>query len=772
MADNPADQQINLEGGISNPELSEEGKVTVDACETIQQAWSIYKNHEDANRERNRIMAKIVEVYNGKQLETEDQLRRKGQAWRSNFPSLFMRGIIDQVIPTLTSYIENSQYLTQSKLKDSSDEGMQKTEKFRKVVTKTIRKWSGWRPFYYALCKEIFLIGYAMAGRTDEYEWRPTFWRQDQARVSEGTPQFAKDVQVLTIEQDLLLNDAVDIVHDKDASKAAGWNRENMIAAVNKAMPKKDDLNDSDNPRKIEDAVREGNIGTGHSASAKVIKMGHVLPIETGEKGKVTHWIVNRDEPTKELFHKRNRFKSISDIVTLFTLDLGNLKFYGSIGLGKLLANYDRSIDFVLNATIDNVRLSSLLVLQHDSAKGMPDPKVKPPILWVSKDAGFDQKMAFQAKIDQYILVLNELQRRAQLIAQKYVPSTPQFDVGQGEDKQTATGEKIDYAREQQSLMASVSTFSGQWGECIGAIQRTMFNSDTNDEDAKAARKELKSDTDGPALTDEEIDELANSAALESYKDPVQDDAVKIQALSDPEWLTSPFISQMKRQKIKLTAEVGADMANEIWLPEAIDPISEVENLGEQIGETEDILSGASRPVSPRNLHKVHLDSLIPDMQKGLDGLTKNPETALQDPSVLDHHHTGIVHGDAHIAQWEQQGASPQEVEPYKQALADHNTKLEEFGKQLLQMKDQQEQQAQEAQMQEQAAQQPPVDPNQPVAEEGKSLPMTEKIAVALIGQYDNLEDHVQTRLLQRIGLLTEEEAGARHLDTIQERRA
>lgn len=755
-----AEQEINT-GGINNPDLDKDLKPGVTALKNPEQAWAVFSSLVGDSHDRNDINARVNKKFNG-----EPPITSLKEAWRSNVSMLFLSGVIGQIVPSLTSYIENCRFLTQAKLKDDSQDGQRKTELLREKFTSMIRQWRGFRAFYSSLCQEIVLTGYAFVIWSDEYDWRGRFYREDEAFVPDGTPPFSEYVQVLGVKQDFLIHELTSIIQDKEAAEAAKWKTDNTADAINKAIPYKDN-EDPNNPRKWEDAVREGNLGMSHSSGAKVVETGHLFAIETGAPEKdgnvpVTHIILNRNDKHDDLLWHEKRFKSMSDVVCLFTLEPGNNKFYGSKGIGRTLANYAHLIDIIVNRAVDNLFLSGLIVVQWGGAKGLPNPKVKTPFLAIHPDAKFDQKPKLQANAEEFVVAVNFIVDRAQQAVGAYLAAA--LNPAEEGKERTAREATIDYQRELQSKAAHIARFAGQWGDYVSNTQRKACDADTTDSQAKEFQEWALGDKEKniPAVvTREELTEWAESAAAEVLQDLTQAENQAKIGIADAV-MGNPMVDQVKSLRMKITAMIGGNpsVANDLILPNAIDPNEEIEQFRQQQIETEAILNGASMPVSGRDNDEVHLKQIMPDMAKGMQALVQNPESALDKPETLDHLHAGGVHAAAHVQGMKNKGAPPEKTAPYEQALDQGDKVLTKFAEQLQKMKAAKEQQAQEAQ------QQPPVEPDQPMGSTEKPLPFTEKVAVAWIGQFEQLDTNSRARLEKLTGLIDSTEELSKNVDT------
>jgi hypothetical protein len=772
-----ADIQVSL-GGINNPQLNPKTLVAGKTALTDEvQAWTVFDNLRQAQRERNGINAQIADNCNGKAPYMQTDIA----AWQSNFSVLFLSGIIDKIVPILVAYVENAKYLTQSKLKDESQAGSEKSEKLRDEFTKTVRRWPGWRSFISSLCQELILIGYTFAVRTDEYDWRVKHYRQDQAFIPEGTSQFAEFVQVLAVKQDILIHELTEIIQDKEAAQAAKWDVEATATAINNAFPKNELTDDqSYNPRSLVDVIQEGNLGMSYSTGAKVVKLGHVFAVETADGGKVTHVILNREATHNALLWHESRFDSMRDVVTLFTLDPGNGNFYGSRGVGRRTVNYSVAMNSAVNDLLDQLRLAGLIVLQQDLAKGTPPPRVKRPFLWLNKDSELvTQRQGMNLNIEAGVTLINKLGEMAQIATQQYVPNTIAESTAQNSEKPTAHQVSIDYQREQQSTAAFIGRFAGQIAEMIGMMQRAMAHPDTNDADALEFRlNALGNEKKGiPAIvTEDELQEWAKSPAAEVLQDlTAQEAQMKLAAANDPELVQSPAINQKARLEMKLGAMLPQPLVQSLLKPDFIDPDEEAENFRQQQSETEDILKGLSVPVSGRDNHKVHLDVLLPDMLSGGQALQKkineNPNIVLnpQTGAALDHFSAGFKHASAHVQKWAQQSPPREQIIPYAQKVTQGSKGLDELATEVLKLKgkihEQQAAQQQQPGQDQGAAPQLPPGPGggDNVAE---IIPFTEKVGIAWIGQFDKLPSDEQRRLAMLTGLST---PGIEAADTLEQ---
>ncbi len=69
---------------------------------------TVFKSLFKKNATRTKTNAEISELYTGKQPKDPKELAANGRSWESNFPTLFLAGLVDRVVPTLVNSIDSA----------------------------------------------------------------------------------------------------------------------------------------------------------------------------------------------------------------------------------------------------------------------------------------------------------------------------------------------------------------------------------------------------------------------------------------------------------------------------------------------------------------------------------------------------------------------------------------------------------------------------------------------------------------------------------------
>jgi hypothetical protein len=521
-------------GRMNEPEFGkgkESTKVVNKPITTAQQAFEVFSRLQRDNQARANRNKMIADAYNGATPFDQKKLDAAAQGWRANFSTLVLATFVDRVTPRLTDAVHAMKYLTASELPDAFIDATNKTQKFRERTTSVIRSWNGWVDYVEQVATENVLYGYTAAVQMDEYEWRPKTFRQEDTLFDEQSPQLADKVPVFCIKANYYIHEACAIIEDADTAAEAGYNVENIKAAIEKAAPPYDSF--VYNPRQLSDMVREGNLYYSFHRSSRMLETVHVF-VKCYDNC-VDHWWVNRNaskrsnktpkarEPRRpstnpngdteprpsepdpyELFYGEAVALAMDDVLTLFSFQAGNNRLFGSKGIGRLLYNISLAIEKSRMSFIDAMWISGLLVGQaEESIIGRLQPHVRSPFMIVPE--GFQLLMQqFRVDITSWIGLDQKLVNTAEIIAGAFMPDQQQV-TNNGQMIQTATKESIDAVKEEEVKAGMMNRWWVQFTKGVGSMQRRIY-SKVNLRAAVGQRKaRLKAADTGKALIDPDL---------------------------------------------------------------------------------------------------------------------------------------------------------------------------------------------------------------------------------------------------------------------------
>lgn len=685
----PEPKESDTPSDINLPELDENGKPTRKAIENHKQAHAIAKRLYDRAKDgRIKVAAVVAAKYGGEQPFNPVSLKKTGQSWRNNFTTHFLASIVDRAKPQMVDPIKGAIFLTYSSLPPNRDNADNKTNKFRTRITKLIRKWSGWVNFVDIICQEDYLNGNAAPTFIDD-DWRPKAWRFDEAFLPDGVGQHAKQTPFIVIRQPILLHELIKKIDDEESAKDAGYDIKGCIAAINEAQGMR--ANSDESPMEKVDKWRENSSlsNTYDGEEVKVVWLYHVIVQEW--KGGTALWTV-AEKGEHPIRYVEDFTEDMEEVTTLFTLQTGNEKFYGSKGAGRMLANLHIAIERGRNLANDQIYLSGLPILQSgDADMNSIQPVVRHPFIIVPKSCTVQkEQVAFDPAAFEFMD--NRLVQVAESIAGAFIP--PNVQQAGGSTTRIADAQKA--ARELAVRNGVLGRFFQQFGELIGSMQKKICKPENLKEAMRLYKEETekkeagirviaskvykwlkqvmgtKEKREGPldpdpkriqemktssvadpeavsclvdllrdGLTPQDIIELALCPAGNDVEDQNEDEQNKVLGfINTKQQMPSPYLNQAEMAKIEAEAVLGEEGAKRILVPDAEDPNVKAVAERQQVIEMAMMTSGEDMPVAITDNHKIHRETMLPKMGPLFAQFEKAPSQAMLDPLkfILNHY--------------------------------------------------------------------------------------------------------------------------------------
>lgn len=604
----------NNGSGINTPDMSpEQLKPQRRAVTSVDQINNLISTLEQASRLRNEKNGRIMAKYNAERPYDPERLKNENLHWKSNFSTKPLAMAVDKIAPRLTKAVQSARYLTSAQLPDNVESGRLKSEKFREGITKLIRAWPGWRPFISDVAQENGMFGFTSVFWPDKYSWKPKHFRQDHFYVPDQTGQTVDTVQVYIARQELQIHELAEIIMNREAAEAAGWDIDNAVEAINEAAPKSaiNIASPYTQYRTYEDAIRESSVFRSLQQGAKLIELNHVLVAEA--TGKVSYFVVNHRGTRKLLRQQLDYYNSMGEALALFSYQQANGLLMGSKGVGRELFEISGALDRARNELVDRLNLSGKVWLRG------PERTLDRIKLSVIGNAVFvsDQVEVASVRIDpgvdSFVALDNLLTTLMDQIAGGV---TPRQLPG---ERVTAAQVNLFAAREEEKRDDLIERFLLQLAEVVTVIQRRLSDKSTEDADAKAFREEMLR-----YMTEEELQQLADQPALRTIADWTEVQAQSI-ILFAQEKRADPLYDQVKLAKYAASARISPEFADDVVLP-VNDPTQEAEQIQKQTLENIALTLGRAIPVSPRDAHRIHIEVLKQELEQILPNLGQNPQ--------------------------------------------------------------------------------------------------------------------------------------------------
>ena len=593
----------NYRGGLVQQDQLDPktGKQVRRAIQDAGMGRDVIKTLIQANRNRNIVNSRVLAKYNAERPYEASKLENEGLGWRQNFTTKPLPAMIEKVAPRFTAAINGLKYLTNASLSNKWLGAAEKTEKFRELITKTIRARKGWRTLIEDIAFTNALFGHVVVAILDEFSWMPKAFAQDESFLADGTPSEARLAQIIALKETWLPHELFKQIEDRESAETVGWEIKSTIAQINKASPAqlRDRLNVGGTLETFyQNMVRELTLGASYMAGASVVVAYSLLVVE--DTGKVSHYRFAGPDQLEVIFQKEDRFESMESCASFFAFQRGNGRMHGSKGIGRDIYELAGMQDRSRNEIVDRAILSGKTMIQGDVKRihtfkmHVLGAMVVIPQNWTVLEQKIDGNVEPFLKLDAYFQMLVD-----QLIGSTSPPRQ------EGEAFRSPAAWNLLAQREEEGKDAKIGRFLEQFTDLMGLIQKRLCDSETVEDDAKAMQKELLE-----IMTRKELDELANQPVAGTVRDmtPMERQLV-VQTATEKKG--NPLYNQRQLEVEDLTARVGADFANRVLLPEN-DPTEQAEQMRLQQMEAALLSLGQPVPVSPRDNHMIHLQVLMP----------------------------------------------------------------------------------------------------------------------------------------------------------------
>lgn len=645
VADNPT------QAGLTTTKLlSDSGKILRRSVETPEQAATIIKTLIFENALRNQKNSRIMALYNSEQPVDPKKLADAGLAWKSNFSTKPLPQLVDKASSRFPKAINAARYLTSSRLPESIPGAKAKSEKFQRRVTELVRANPRWKNLINENSQETVMFGYAGMIWMDEYQWFPTFARQDKFYIPTGTKQSAADAPLMVFIQDNRVHEAFEKCQEAQAATSAGdgrWNMENLTNAINTAIPTNIRSGASEQLRVYEDLLREVSLSTSFTG-AQMVRFYHLFTTEPS--GRVTHQIY--DGQYKPLFYHPERFERMTHVVAFFSHEQADGTMHGSKGLGRQVYNLARVLDRARNEVIDRLHLAGKLIIQGEE-RLLSRMKMHVVGNAIMIDSAYKiQELKLDPSVSPFFTLDEYLRDLLDSIGGSTSPKQLKGERVTNDQVNLVAG------REDERADTFLERHLGQHGDVMSEIQRRLTLADTMDAEALEFQRALREE-DG--LSPGEIRLLGESPALSAVKDLTEVERAGVVEVTTNA-RGNPLYNAREVERQYVTAKTSAQFAETILLPQD-DPTDLAEQTRLQMLELSLLLIGQLVPVSPRDNHLVHLSVAAPAIAAAAQQAAADPKA----DAILE---ALLTHLSAHVQEAHKAGVNKDALKPYDATVA------------------------------------------------------------------------------------------------------
>lgn len=634
------------------------------SVKSISHANNICTAVEANNRQRAARTADLQSLHDGQPPHSAAGQLEKAKSWQSNASTNWLAGIVGRVSQRFVNAIISQIYVSSSALPENFPEAKTKTDLMRMKFTQLVRSWDGYTGFINAECTETTLQGYCYAVFLDPYTWKPTFFKQDRAFVPEMSGQHARDLQFFVAKMDYRLDEFIALFRDEDSAREVGYDIDNCVFAANHAQmadPRADAT--TTQYRKFVEMINEGAIGLSFTnTGARIVPCWLLFNREYD--GQVSFWLIARDSG-KQLRFSFKLFPSMQHAISMFSFEPGNGCIHSSKGLGRKLANLAVMKELFRNSIIDNGRISGLTIIRADAAdKSKFAPAIVAPFVIIDKSIEIPQQQ-FTANGEEYRIIDQLIDSWAEQAVGAYI--SQQLD-DRGRTERTATEATIDARRETEAADIQIRRQLDQFASMTQVQQRRAFSDDYIAE-ARNLFNTIVALAENPQIAYEghqNMDAEVLRTLVEIMEGGVSDEEIRLWRESPcshyahvtdaavSQGLTAvaqaysgnPNVDQAELVYRNIEGMVGADLAKRLFIPSA-DQTATSEAVRQQTIES--VTMGTSSlplPVSPRDNHILHGQTVQKLLTEIAAPMLSNPQA---DPATAKIAELNLNHLGEHL---------------------------------------------------------------------------------------------------------------------------
>lgn len=628
---------------VNNPEFDSQGKVEISAISNANQALQIARRLERDDEKRDMDRARVLAAFNGNAPYSDTELLAAAQSYRFNVSFGFIEGVIGRATVPYHELINDSQQVADIE----GDLPKAKLNIIQSELTDAFMRWGKWKKTMAREIQDMVLNGYNSMLFPSDYDPWPVFVPQKNGFVHELTGNDADDVELFVWKKSYMIHELYKKIVDEEAATKAGWDVENVRKALENATPEEIRNNNRQGEwTKLESAIRGGTMWNS-VVGGKHIQTFHVFASEAD--GQVSQYIVwdgkgraDEESPNVKLFKRKNRFKSMSDILVYYDLEAGDGYWHGSRGLGKRSFNTHRSIDKLRCSILDQAFTSGLTLLQAGDQSSQEDfqlavtgPFAVIPAGITIADSTIPAISGTTFQADGLLSATSE-QRIGDI-----VPSTTS---ALRQTRKSATEANIAANRAELISKSNLLRFMEPVSKTITIILQRLLKENTPDPDAREFQKRLKD----RGITPEDLKKIRGAKSNGKINAALGDESSKITEIFQA-FRGDPGVDQIELRRRFMAAILGPNDIEGLLI-EAEDKTREIEATRQQMEEIGTILEGIPVPVSPRDNHEIHskvgLDWLEGQIQSQSQGQEGAPMEILDEVAKHVGGHIQYLHED------------------------------------------------------------------------------------------------------------------------------
>ena len=318
---------------------------------------------KDADFKRREARARVKGLIDGNLPFSPAELRRTGQAFRSNFNTREGESYLAQGTGAFYDILtEAPTYCTVT----TEAGGPEKAQEWSDIITEEfdrLQKEDCEFDYTMQLSQyEMVLVGIGPVFWPDKYDWRCQPLKNAECLVPDGTRSNVESWEICAVPLSYTVSRLYSYIRNEEVAKSAGWN----VGAVKKSiMNAATEPNDKrGNWEYHQQQLRNNDIY--HSARSKKINIVHVYLKDVS--GKITHLVVDEQNTEAFLLERRDEYECWKEVICPMYYDKGDGQHHSVKGMGVKMFPILETKNRLKNSLVDSALIRSNILLKPKSA--------------------------------------------------------------------------------------------------------------------------------------------------------------------------------------------------------------------------------------------------------------------------------------------------------------------------------------------------------------------------------------------------------------------
>lgn len=341
---------------------------------TANAVYAEYDKLKDGAVEQAKARAKLKGLIDGNPPYNPAELRRLGQAYRTNVNFREAEAIIDSNVESAWELHMEVNTLIEVDL-DPAVKDPQATEDYAAIIAEEYTRLLRSQPSFHAnmdlATREAFKYGIGGMTWSDPWDWRSEAFLSGNLIVPAKAPVDIEKLEVFFLRDEITLGDLYRTIEDEEFAKQAGWNvravKDLLVKQFYDSEPQDDDEYQLSDWESFQQRIKNNDttVQTREFDGFRVVHAGCLEP----NTGKISHLIIPDDmEEPVFLYEARDRYDSMRQMLWLLPFNYGDKYIRSVKGLGHRIAPHIELSNRFLGSVFDGGQITSSLILQPRTA--------------------------------------------------------------------------------------------------------------------------------------------------------------------------------------------------------------------------------------------------------------------------------------------------------------------------------------------------------------------------------------------------------------------